>query len=188
VATITDGSPLGKAGDFTATIQWGDGTTSTGTVTQTGPGKFAVRGSHAYATAGIYTVTVTAKDAGGATSTAKSTFLVDDAPLTVVSQKILATVTSSPSQTVVAGFTDANPLATAGQFSATIDWGDGTTSTGTVGRAPGQSFFFITGKHAYAKSGTYKVTTTIRDSGGRGLTTTMTLPTAATGPSSSPKK
>jgi ELWxxDGT repeat protein len=188
VATITDGSPLGKVSDFTATIQWGDGTTTNGTVTQTGPGKFAVHGGHTYAAAGTYTVTVTARDAGGATSTAKSTLLVDDAPLTAVLPKTLATVSPPASQTVVAGFTDANPLATAGQFTATIDWGDGTTSTGTVSRAPGQPFFIVTGKHAYAKSGTYKVITTIHDAGGRNLTTTSTLPVVVPGPGASQKK
>jgi ELWxxDGT repeat protein len=177
VATITDGNPLGKAGDFTATIKWGDGTTSTGTVAQTGPGKFAVQGVHTYAVAGTYTVTVSAKDAGGSAATALSTFLVDDAPLTAVPPKTLATVTPAvPSQTVVAGFTDANPLATAGQFVATIDWGDGTTSAGAVSRAAGQPFFVVAGSHRYAKPGSYKVTTTIRDAGGSKLTAMLTLP------------
>jgi len=84
---------------------------------------------------------------------------------------------------VVAGFTDANPLATAGQFSATIDWGDGTTTSGTVAHAVNQPFFVVTGNHVYAKSGSYKVTTTIQDAGGSSLkfTTMMQAVTATPG-------
>jgi hypothetical protein len=41
----------------------------------------------------------------------------------------------------------------------------------------------VTGSHPYAKSGGYKVTTTIRDAGGSSLKTTLTLQAVATGSS-----
>jgi ELWxxDGT repeat protein len=177
VATSTDSNPLGRAGDFTATIQWGDGTTSTGTMTQTGPGRFAVQGGHAYAAAGKYTVTVAVADKGGRTSTAMSTVQVDDAALRALPQQMLgASLSAGGIPSILAGFTDANPLATAGQFTAKIDWGDGTSSAGTVAHAKNQPFFVVTGgNHKYAKSGRYKVTTTIHDTGGSGLSIVQTL-------------
>ena len=56
----------------TATWNWGDGTTSAGTVTTPSGGLGTIAGSHAYAAAGIYTVTVTITDSGGLASS--STF------------------------------------------------------------------------------------------------------------------
>jgi ELWxxDGT repeat protein len=177
VATIIDGNSFSKVGDFTATIRWGDGSTTKGTLTQTGPGQFAVQGGHAYAAAGRYAVTVTVADKGGSTSTANSIFQVDDIPLRSVPQIMLGgTISAGGIPSILAGFTDANPLATAGQFTATIDWGDGTTSSGTVARAKNQPYFVVSsGNHKYAKSGRYKVTTTVRDAGGSSLSTLQIL-------------
>ena len=75
LATFTDGNPGATTADFTSgggstTIDWGDGHTSQGTVTQTGPGQFAVSGTHSYATLGPYTITVNITDDGGSTATA----------------------------------------------------------------------------------------------------------------------
>src|SRR5262249_55319560 len=50
---------------------------------------------------------------------------------------------------VVATFTDANTQATAANFTATINWGDGTTSTGTVTPDPNGGFD-VSGTHTYA--------------------------------------
>jgi ELWxxDGT repeat protein len=180
VAMITDGSPMGKAGDFTATIKWGDGTTTTGTVTQTSPGKFAVQGGHTYAAAGSYTVTVVVKDMGGSTSTAKSTFLVDDAALKALPQGVLKSVPPPhlASQAITLGFTDGNPLATVSQFSVTINWGDGTSSPGTLTQPQGQHYFVVTGAHHYQAPGNFTATATVKDVGGSKLVmkTTMHVP------------
>ena len=51
VATFTDDNPFGEAGDFTATINWGDGQTSTGSIRVNPLGGFEVTGSHTYASA-----------------------------------------------------------------------------------------------------------------------------------------
>ena len=53
VATFTDANPNATVSDFTATITWGDGSTSAGTVVATGNG-FAVNGAHTYADEGSY--------------------------------------------------------------------------------------------------------------------------------------
>src|SRR5204863_9598175 len=57
-------SDAGMADTHTATISWGDGTSSTGSV-QEGSGQGAVTASHAYADNGTYTINVTVRDSAG---------------------------------------------------------------------------------------------------------------------------
>src|SRR4029077_11007285 len=84
VASFTDSDAANVPGDFVATIDWGDGNTTAGTVTG-GGGTFTVSGTHTYANAGVFTVTVTlTEDAPGtATATATSTANVS-APIATV--------------------------------------------------------------------------------------------------------
>jgi hypothetical protein len=58
------GSSAEPAGNFTATVNWGDGTKpTTGTVAAI-PGGDWVVGNHAYASSGPYTITITVKEGG----------------------------------------------------------------------------------------------------------------------------
>src|SRR5947207_1695347 len=61
VGSFTDTDTTNVAGDFTATIAWGDGTTSAGTITGSA-GAYTVSGTHAYATPGRFTYTVAVSD------------------------------------------------------------------------------------------------------------------------------
>ena len=61
VGTFTGGAVGAVAGDFNASINWGDGTTSPGTVSGSA-GSFAVTGSHVYAVHGTYFPVVTVTD------------------------------------------------------------------------------------------------------------------------------
>jgi len=71
-ATFTDGNP-GDA--HTATWDWGDGVTTPGTVVPPhSPG--LVTGEHAYATPGVYTLTLTLTDAAGESDTAVYEYVV----------------------------------------------------------------------------------------------------------------
>jgi fibronectin type III domain protein len=71
VATFTDADPNGVASEYTASINWGDGSSSTaGTVSAAAGGGFEVKGSHTYAAAGRYTTSVAISDVGGAKATA----------------------------------------------------------------------------------------------------------------------
>lgn len=56
-ATFTDAATTGGLSDFSATIDWGDGSSTTGTISG-GPGTapYTVHGSHIYATTGFFTV------------------------------------------------------------------------------------------------------------------------------------
>src|SRR5262249_4857046 len=58
VATFTHASGVEPASAFSATINWGDGTTSAGTITQSGT-TYSVTGSHIYSQGKNHTITTT---------------------------------------------------------------------------------------------------------------------------------
>ena len=64
MATFSDGDGSLPAADFTATIAWGDGTSSPGTVSP-GGGNYTVTGSHTYLDEGHYAVQVSIGPAAG---------------------------------------------------------------------------------------------------------------------------
>ena len=69
-----------------------------------------------------------------------------------------------PFSGTVATFTDANPKYFSRDFTATIDWGDGTTSAGEISQQAGSgSAFIVAGSHTYAESGGYPLTINVQD-------------------------
>jgi hypothetical protein len=60
----------------------------------------------------------------------------------------------------VATFTDANVQTLSGRFVATIKWGNGHSSRGTVSGANGS--FTVSGNQAFARAGAYKVQVTVK--------------------------
>jgi len=114
--TSTSSDPDGSVASYSWTF--GDGTTST-----------AQNPSHSYAAGGTYAVTLYVTDNQGAqsTTTTKS--------VTVTPPNTAPVVNAGPDQTVVLGvlynqnitFTDPDN----GPWTYTINWGDGSTSTGT---------------------------------------------------------
>ncbi len=186
VATFTDSNPNGALGDFSALIDWGDGSSATaGTISAGSGGGFVVSGSHAYAHEGTTSVTVTISDVGGSTATAQSTAQIADAPLSATGMTITSTEGATFSG-AVAAFTDANPNGALGDYSALIDWGDGSSATaGTISAGSGGSFV-VSGSHAYSEQGMMPVTVTISDIGGSTATAQSTAeiadaPLTATG-------
>jgi hypothetical protein len=162
-----------SAADFTATINWGDSSTTPGTVTG-GGGSYVVNGSHQYAEEGSYTVTVTVNDDGGQSTSGTGAVTVADAPLT--SACAAPPVSSQSFNGNVATVVDANPNATTADFTATINWGDTTTTSGTVG---GTGPFTVSGSHTYTSTGFFTVTTKVVDDGGSTTTAACTLLVAA---------
>jgi hypothetical protein len=72
VATFTNADPFGGAGSYTATITWGDGSTSAGVISGSGS-TLTVSGSHTYADPINETVHVTISHNLGYTTTATTT-------------------------------------------------------------------------------------------------------------------
>src|SRR5262249_5647933 len=110
VAHFTDANPLAIVGDYTATITWGDGQTSSGTITPDGNGGFTVLGTNVYTQTGAFAFTVAIADKDGAQTTAKGTITVNagpDAPVTAAGSSIAATARVAFNGTV-ATFTDAD--------------------------------------------------------------------------------
>lgn len=162
VATFTGSDATGGAADFSAQIAWGDGATTAGTVTGT-PDGYTVTGSHAYAeAAGTLPVIVFIQDSVGSRTTVTGTASVAEAPLTPQGATITAAYGTTFTGTV-ASFSDANPLSHPADFTATLDWGDGQTSAGTI--AEGNGTYNVTGSHTYAHSGKFVIETTVADDG-----------------------
>jgi streptogramin lyase len=157
IATFTESSTIPTTANFDALINWGDGTVSTSDVVGS-DGQFSVTGSHTYEYAVTYNVTVTIFNAAGSIST----------PLTLSAQPAI-TVTGLPINepadrtfTVpVADFTDYGAPRPPGSYDLYIEWGDGTSSLGTLGMsAVGQ--LEIIGTHDYAVPGNYVVNTAVQ--------------------------
>ena len=164
------GTMTGSAADFTAQIAWGDGQTSTGTVTVDAatPGKFDVAGSHTYAHEGVLPVAVTIlRTRDAASVTTASTATINDAPLTLQAVTVNATA-GVPFRGIVGYFTDADPAGTIGDYSAKITWDDGSSSKGSVIIDPTNSLrFAVQGDHTFAQGGTFPVTVKVVDLAGQ---------------------
>ena len=83
VATFTDSAPGVTTASFSAVIDWGDGSPASAGIISTGvgPGSFVIKGTHAFAEEGSFTVTVWLSDTPGDQVTTSTTATVADAAL-----------------------------------------------------------------------------------------------------------
>lgn len=179
VATFTDTS--GNGASASASIAWGDGTTSAGTVSSNGAGGFVVTGSHAYSDEGSFSTTVTVTDPSNVSASATAAATVADAALTSSGGPARSVAAGSAFTAQLATFADGNANCPAGDYTVTITWGDGTSSSGTLSGGPSCSFN-VSGTHTYAVATSYTVTTTIADKGGSATSASTTV--TATAPAS----
>jgi len=171
VATFTDPDRASTAAEYSATIDWGDATQPTpGTISGQG-GQFTVSGTHTYAEQGTYSVTITITDADNRNNnaTVTSTARVSDARLS--STCATTPVSTQTYNGPTAMFIDQSSTGTLSDFSATIFWGDSSSSPGTITGGPGNAPYTVTGTHTYASTGTFLITTTINDVDGSATTT-----------------
>ncbi|HEY6808350.1 MAG TPA: PKD domain-containing protein, partial [Gemmatimonadales bacterium] len=145
---FTNGSSDSDGTISASAWNFGDGTTST-----------AASPSHSYGAAGTYTVTLTVTDNQGATSTVSHA-------VTVTAPNTAPVVNAGPDETVLLGvlytlnasFTDPDN----GPWTYTINWGDGSTSTGSAASAGP-----ISAGHSYLGFLTTRtITVTVTDSQG----------------------
>ncbi|HEV7223314.1 MAG TPA: hypothetical protein VGN42_11480, partial [Pirellulales bacterium] len=167
LATFSDaGSPNNNPTDFAAFIDWGDGSTTAGTVTTAGDGSFTVSGNHLYADEGSFPVKAILNDdaPGVATATATTTATVADADILAAGPSVTAAAAQGAVFIgTVATFGDSGyPNSLPANFAATIDWGDGTTTAGTV-TSQASGALAVSGVHAYAKEGAFDMKITLAD-------------------------
>lgn len=162
VGTFTDTASGFSLSDYSADINWGDGTSSTGTVSYDATSKFySVSGNHTYIEDGNEQITITVHRTG-------SPDLIFNAAATVVEPSLTGTGTTlsgnefaALTNVTVASFTHGNNSEDPSTFTASIDWGDGTSSTGTVSLAGGT--YSVAGSHTYSDEGSFAVKVTIND-------------------------
>jgi hypothetical protein len=202
VAAFSDAVPGAGASDFTALIDWGDGTPAVaGQVVASGAGTFQVFGSHTYDAAGTAAVTVTVTDQRGS-----GTLMVGGVPITlgdrggstvpIASQATIAPAALEPQAQPVFGIvgmpvppgtlvaTFVTPTAARpGNFAAQVDTGNGPVAA-DVSLVPGSSTSVqVTTAQAltFPAPGIFPIRVTIEDNSGTPSTRAVTTATATIG-------
>ncbi|HLJ95117.1 MAG TPA: choice-of-anchor Q domain-containing protein, partial [Gemmataceae bacterium] len=163
VATFTDpgGAEANDGTHYSATINWGDNTsTQTGTISFSGS-TFTVSGNHTYGDEGTYTITVTINHESTAPQSVTGAASVAN-PNVVASGGFAFSAAEGTAlgTQMVATFTDPGGPETLSDYSATITWGDGTAATAGTITLLGTTFT-VSGTHAYADEGAFTITATI---------------------------
>jgi hypothetical protein len=183
VATFTDADAQGTASDYTAAVTWQgpSGPVTTAGQVVAGPGHtFSVIASSPFAFgeegAAAASVSVTVRDAGGASASATNPVTVTDAALTGTPVRLQTTEGGTLAQVAVGSFTDSDPQANVNNYTATVTFvtdpqGDTATTQGTVVAGPGNTFTVqATLAGAFSAPGTYAVTVVVHDLGGASTT------------------
>ncbi len=169
LATVT----LPDGPRYTANITWGDGSTSTGTLTRlTATGKaYTISGSHTYEAPGSRPVSIRVTANGQTVLTVQTTATVIDARFYVgrVAERVTAGRSFAGTVATTQDLNPANSKAT--DYTAVIDWGDGSKSAGSLRR---------TAAGRYEVVGTHTFTTTVKRTVSVTVTSKLTGKTATT--------
>jgi hypothetical protein len=166
LATFTFADRTANATDFTATIDWGDGTTSSGVITpRYKKHGFDITGTHLFRTDGEHPVRITVTGPNGSATTIYNMW-TEHHPVDVRSTPAVPDGFRVSGE--VATFTDGDLLGSGVDpnvkrinHAALIDWGDGTISTGDI-VATGTGTFDVIGDHTYVSAGDYTVKVMVR--------------------------
>jgi hypothetical protein len=172
-----DAGTYADIADYTATVHTGDATldsvNNSGNVTIVASGDgYDVKLSYTYAEEFTgHTFSVSVVDAGGATpiSASSNAFNVADQQITLPTL-VAANVPTTGNEGVaiapiadIATFTDPAGAEAVGDYTATINWGDGNTSPGTVVHLTGNNFQVNdTTGHTYTAEGNYPISVTVQ--------------------------
>ncbi|MEW4566622.1 Ig-like domain-containing protein [Tautonia sp. JC769] len=168
IATFPPGEVAGEeASDFSATIDWGDGSMpSPGTIVPVEGAGFSVVGSHVYEQQGDRVVTVAISGLVESTSSGQGAVQVSATKPTGIPRFFEAAEGVPLEQIVVASFTDLNPFESASDFEARIAWTDDRSTLGTI--VPrGEGLFDVIGSFTFAEldGPTRDVIVTLRETG-----------------------
>lgn len=162
------------AGSFQASIDFGDGTVTSGMISG-GDGHFTVTApSHTYASLGKYTTQITVTDTEGTAAQAKSRTSVTAARLLGVAANVSAEV-NVESLVVLGTVGDADPagllpIDSGIVFTGVINWGDGSHSAATLTQDPATHIFTVGGSHQYVRAGAFHARTVFHETGGKSVT------------------
>jgi hypothetical protein len=173
VATFVSSDPAPQhRANYVVTIDWGDGTTSAGKVKadKKHAGHYLVMGHHRYAEAGDFTVSVSVHDLVDSTDASDDgSATITDAPLKAKGKQVKSNANTAFTK-MLASFHDGNHLSTADDFTATVDWGDGSAPETVTVVANGDGSFRVVGTHTYTAEGSFVMTITITDDEGSSIT------------------
>jgi hypothetical protein len=170
LATLNDANPNETSGDFTISVNWGDGTTTNTDTISGGQGNYTLSGHHVFSAPGTYSVHLILTDSLGGSATADETVTVLDAPLTSKGFSVSMSKADASPPAVLATFHDPNSGSLPQDFSAVINWGaPGVTSAPYYINGRG-GVFTLTGNLPYKQSGKYNVTIQISDRYGQTTT------------------
>lgn len=173
VAVFSDPTGSQPVGDYTASIEWGDGAVSTGTIVANGGNSYTILGSHTYINPGNYSLTVSVQnnveDIAGASTT---TVNVGDAPLSGFTQAVTGQTGGFVNNALVAVFSDSDTTPrSSSYYTANIQWFEGNglsfSSTGTITNLFNNTFaVYGSTPYSYPSGGLFTVRVVIRDTGG----------------------
>ena len=185
-----------NAPDVTADVDW-----TGATVDAQGPGGMSYQGNGVYevdstaygvdgavyAAPGEQTLDVTGTDDDGGSQTSfGASLLVAVVPLVDQTYQLTppaATAGTALTTPTVAEFYDMNPYGKLGDYTATINWGDGTaTDAGVVeeaGATGSEAYDVVGPDHTYDSGGYYQISVTVSDDGWT-VVTTMDMQVSAT--------
>lgn len=166
VATFTDPNFAKDKTELSAVIDWGDGTVDNATLSfSTLTLSFTVTGSHTYTGVGTgIPITITILDNGNFVQQITSKAKVLDQVLTAAGRVLTAPV-GNPFTQVIASFIDKDVNRNISKYLATINWGDGTTSTGNLVSNSNGSFSVV-GTHTFVTKKLFGYSVRIQDAGG----------------------
>jgi len=159
VGSFVDLSGSSVASDYTATLTLSDGTVIDGTIAANSSGGFDVSVTHTW-TIGFNNATLTVTDTRSTSRVATATsYIQATAPLAVGTGVDITAAAGQSFSGTVASFTNVD-LSSLSSYSASIDWGDGHITAGTI-TANNSGGIDVSGTNDYAQSGTFTVTTTL---------------------------
>lgn len=160
---ITSPDPGADASAFTATIDWGDGTVTTGQVVHKYRSTFELVGQHTYRTDGSHEVLVTVTGPGGTVQSHVGLWAqyhpveVSETPVAPLG----FTVSGAVAKFVDFQGEDYDHDQKVIDHATLIDWGDGTISAGEI-VANANGGWDVVGTHTYAAVGDYTVSVLVR--------------------------
>jgi hypothetical protein len=155
-------NPTAAPASFTGLINWGDGTLTTSTngasvVHASGglPTEYAVSATsgHHYTNPGIYPLNVTVTNTSGGILQVQNTAVVSPGPIYAFGRSF--TAPAGLANGLIASFADHTSGMTTTDYTAIINWGDGSIGHGVIHGSGGN--FTVYGTHRYAAGTTYPV-------------------------------